>query len=47
MLNQIVSSRIVRSFNCVYLQNVFTDHIFNIHVKTGFGIKKPTRVDIP
>ena len=23
----------------VYLQNVFTNHIFNIYVKWGFGIK--------
>ena len=23
----------------VYLQNLFTNHIFDIYVKTGFGIK--------
>ena len=23
----------------VYLQNVLTNHIFNIHLKTGFSIK--------
>ena len=27
------------SFNYAYLQNVFTNHIFNTYVKTGFGIK--------
>ena len=32
-------------FNCVYLENVFTNHIFNIHVKTGFGVKWPTMDD--
>ena len=35
----IVRNRTVWSFNCVYQQNVFTNHIFNIYVKTGFGIK--------
>ena len=29
----------VWSFNCVYLLNVFTNNIFNIYVKTRFGIK--------
>ena len=26
----------------MYLRNVFTNDIFNIYVKTGFGIKQPT-----
>ena len=39
MLNWIVGNRTVWSFNCVYLKNVFTNHIFNIFVKTGFGIE--------
>ena len=38
-LNWIVRNRTVWSFNCMYLQNVFRNHIFNIYVKTGFGIK--------
>ena len=29
------------------LQNVFTNHIFNIYVKIGFGIKQPAMVDMP
>ena len=29
------------------VQSVFTNHIFNIYVKTGFGIKLLTMVDIP
>ena len=39
MLYWIVRNRTVWSFNCVYVQNVFIHHIFNIYVKTGFGIK--------
>ena len=39
MLNWIVRNRTVWAFNSGYLQNVFTNHIFNIYVKTGFGIK--------
>ena len=39
MLNWMVRNRTVWSFNCVYLQNVLTNHIFNTYVKTGFGIK--------
>ena len=39
MLNWIVRNRTVWSFNCVYLKNVFTNHIFDIYVKIGFGIK--------
>ena len=39
MLNWIVRNRTVWSFNCVYLQNVFTNHISNIYAKPGFGIK--------
>ena len=39
ILNWIVRNGYVWSFNCVS-KNVFTNHIFNIHVKTGFGIKK-------
>ena len=31
----------------MYLENVFTNHIFNINVKTGSGIKYPTMVDMP
>ena len=29
----------VGSFSCVYIQNVLTNHIFKIYVKTGFGTK--------
>ena len=32
MLNWIVRNRTVWSFNCVYLQNVFTDHIYLIYM---------------
>ena len=32
MLNWVVRNRTVRSFNCVYLQNIFTNHIFNIYI---------------
>ena len=32
MLNWIVRNRTVHSFNCVYLQNMFTNHIFIIYV---------------
>ena len=40
MLNWIVGNRTVWAFNCVYLQNTFTNPILNIYVKkTGFGIK--------
>ena len=39
MLKWIVRNRTVYSFNCVYLQNVFTNHISNICVKTGFDVK--------
>ena len=39
MLNWIVRKRTDWSFNSVYLQNVFTNQIFNIYVKTGSGIK--------
>ena len=31
----------------MYLQNVFTNPRFNIYVKTGYGIKQPTMVDMP
>ena len=44
MLNWIVRNWTVQSFN--YQQNVFTNYIFNIYVKTGFSMKKPTRVDM-
>ena len=48
MINWLVRNRTVRSFNCVnYLQNMFTNYLFNIYVKTGFGIKYPTIVDMP
>ena len=39
MLNWIVRNGTVWSFNCVYVQNMFTNDIFNVFVKTGFGIK--------
>ena len=39
MLNWIVWNRTVWSFNCVYLLNVLRNHIFDIYIKTGFGIK--------
>ena len=41
------SKKNVGLFNCVCHQNEFTNQIFNIFVKTGFGIKKPTMIDIP
>ena len=47
MLNWNVRNRTVLSFSYAYLQNVFTNHIFNIYVKTVFGIKYPTIVDMP
>ena len=39
MLSWVVRNRTVWSFNCEYIENVLTYHIFNIYVKTGFGIK--------
>ena len=39
MLNGIVWNKTVWSFNCVYLKDVFTNNIYNMHVKTGFGNK--------
>ena len=39
MPNWIVINRTVWFFECVYQQNVFTNHISNIYVKTGFDIK--------
>ena len=39
MQNWIVGNRTVWSFNWVYLENVFTNNIFNIYLKSGFGIK--------
>ena len=39
MPDGIVRKRTVWSFNSVYLQNVFRNHILNIYVKIGFGIK--------
>ena len=39
MQNWIVRNRTVESFNCVFKQNMFTNHPFNIYVKTGFDIK--------
>ena len=47
MLDWIVRNRTVYSFNFLHLQNVFTHHIFNIYVKTGFGFKWPTMFDMP
>ena len=46
MLNWIARNKTVWSFNSVYLQNVFTDYIFNIYVNTGFDIKQPRMVDM-
>ena len=45
MLNWIVRNRTVWSFNSVYLQNRFINHIFDIYVKTGFD-NKPTMVNM-
>ena len=39
MVNWSVRNRAVWSFNSVYIQNVFTNHMFNIYVKTGFDIR--------
>ena len=39
MLNWMFRNRTVWSNNCMYLQNVFTNHIFKICVKTEFGTK--------
>ena len=39
MLNWNVRNRTVCSFNYEYLQNVFANQIFNIHVKIGLGTK--------
>ena len=39
MLNWSVRNRTIRSFNSVYLQNLFTNNIFDIYVKIGFGIE--------
>ena len=47
MLNWIVRNWTVWLFNRVYWLNVFTNHIFNIYVKIGFGIWYPTMVDTP
>ena len=38
MLNWIVRNKTVSSFDCVYLQNEFTNHLFNIYLKPGFDI---------
>ena len=47
MWNWIVRNRTVWSFDNVYLQNKFTNHISDIYVKTGFSIKLPTMADMP
>ena len=47
MLKWIVKNRTVWSFNCVYLENVFTNDIFDFNEKTRFGINYPTMVDVP
>ena len=47
MLNWMDRNRTVWSLNCMYQQNVFTNHIFNIYVETGLGFKYSTTVDIP
>ena len=39
MLNWIVKNRTVWLLNCVYVQNVFTNDVFDIYIKIGFGIK--------
>ena len=42
MLNWLIWNRAVWSFDCAYVQNMFTNHIyhiFNIHVKTGFDFE--------
>ena len=39
MLNWIVRNKIVGSFNNVYIQNKFTNHILNIYLETAFDIK--------
>ena len=38
MLN-LLEIELFNHFDCVYLQNVFTNHIFKIYVKTEFVIK--------
>ena len=47
MIYGIVRKRTVWSFSSVYLQNKFTNFIFDMCVKAGFGIKEPTMVDMP
>ena len=37
MVNWVVRNRTVWSFNILYLQNVFRNHIFNIYLKKGFS----------
>ena len=39
MLNRTVRNITVGSLNCLYLENVFINYIFDKHVKSGFGIK--------
>ena len=39
MLNLMVRNTTVWTFYCVYLENVFINHIIDIHVKRGCGIK--------
>ena len=46
MINWIVKNRTVWSFNCVYLQNMFINHIFKIYVKIGFGLEYPTMLEM-
>ena len=38
MVNWIIKNRTVWSSNWVYLQNVFTNHIFNIYVKQNLAL---------
>ena len=45
-MNWIMSNRTVWSFNYVYLQNEFTNHIFDLRVKTEFAINLSTMNDI-
>ena len=39
VLIELLEIELFWSFNRLYLQNVFTNHIFDIYVKTGFTIK--------
>ena len=47
MLNLIFRNKTVWSFKCVYEQNPFTNHIFDVYVKIEFSFEIPTMVDMP